>query len=179
MDFGEEKAHLSLQIPDKPVCLRELANALKFGHILAYKQSAIQIKLGSAVFSTLDLPYLENNFFGWGVLHDFVETLSVAFFKHRRDASVTMNLTDAQNCLSENSEMFAALSRPGLSITMSNETEIPISAPYPATLICPICITVQSYVYYAILEIATEYFAVEGKTVIFKDATPHIQADGT
>ena len=36
----------------------------------------------------------------------------------------------------------------------------------------------QSYVYYAILEIAAEYFAVDGKTVIFKGATPGIQTDG-
>ena len=59
MDFGEEKANLSLQIPDKSVPLRELAIALKFGHVLAHKQSTIQIKIGGSVFYTLDLPDLE------------------------------------------------------------------------------------------------------------------------
>ena len=79
--FSDDRAHMTFQIdPAKPYPIETLANALKFGLVLAEDDGRLQLDVEATPVIWGDVPKEAKQFGRWRTLHEFIDMLSVALF---------------------------------------------------------------------------------------------------
>ena len=160
--FSDDRAHMVFRIdPAKRYPLEALENALRFGLVLAEDDARIELVLEDDLpVISADSPDEARQFSRWRTLHEFIEVLSVALFRHRRGQAVEATLMELDEAFEANSNMFSVLARPGLEMKFSVREQIPRPIPTSGTIFVPTCIEFgSSLAYIAIVRIESKQIA--------------------
>ena len=155
------RAHMKFNIdPSKAYSLDVLANALKFGLLLAENDGQLEIDFGGGAKTTgLNIPAEAKQFRYWKVIHEFIDRISVAIFRFSRGDKIQTTLREMQEALEKNANMFAILAREGVEFKFSGGVHPPL--PDQAVLFAPVCITFGSIAYSAIIKIHSKQLTQE------------------
>jgi len=181
LNFGEGRSHVKFGI-DSERCfpLDELTNALAFGITLADGGARLEVDLGLPRVASVPVPQEAEQLRHWSVLHEFMDILSVALFRHRRGAvAVEVTMREMGQALDANTNMFTLLARPGLEMTFAPSEGFPVSAPTSAAIFVPTCIEFGSLAYFAIVRAEAKEISIEEDGLIrFVGDQPRMIEDG-
>ena len=180
--FSDDSAYMAFRIdPAKRYPLETMENALRFGLTLAEDDGRIELVLGDNLRAiSADIPKEARQFSRWRTLHEFVEVLSVALFRHRRGEVVEATLMELDEAFEANSNMFSVLARPGLEMKFSVREQIARPIPTNGIIFVPTCIEFEpSLAYFAIVRIELKLIAGgEDNSILFIGDQPTVVEDG-
>lgn len=178
LHFGQGRCTIRFNIePDTRLPVDQLAHALAFGVGLAETGSTLEYQIEPYGWSNISLADEFSSYRVWRTLHEFVEMLAVALFRHRRGQVVQVSLNEMSEALDNNRTMFAASTRAGARMTFRLTEEIPGPIPDDRAIFMPICIQFHELVYYAVAK-ANASATLEGNRIRLVGDKPAIIEDG-
>lgn len=178
LHFGQGRCNIRFGIqPDAKLPIDQLAHALAFGVGLAEPGAILEYEIEPYGWSKIFLADEFSSHRSWRTLHEFVEMLAVALFRHRRGRPVLVSLNEMSEALDNNRTMFAASTRPGAKMTFKLTEAIPGPIPDDRAIFMPICIEFCDLVYHAIVK-ANANATLQGNRIRLVGGRPTVVEDG-
>lgn len=169
LHFGNGTGKVYFEIDrGKPLPVERLAAALAFAVGMSEPGAGLEIE----PYGTLPIrvPSDFQSYRSWRPLHEFVDTVAVALFRHRGGVETKVSLREMSEALKKNLDMFCALTRPGVELTWRNQEQHSGQLPAEQVIYMPICICLTDLAYQAIVKI-------NGKTALEDNSSLHIVGD--
>jgi hypothetical protein len=178
LHFGQGRCTIRFNIdPDVKLPIDQLANVLAFGVALADSGAVLEYEIGSYGWSKIFITDEFRSYRAWRTLHEFVEMLAVALFRHRRGQVFQVSLNEMSEALDKNRNMFAASTRAGANMTFLLPEEIPGAIPDNRAIFMPVCIEFGEFVYHAVVK-ANAGATLEGDRIRLVGDKPIVVEDG-
>ncbi len=178
LNFGQGRCTVRFCIePDASLPIDQLANALAFGVGLAEPGAVLEYEIEPYGWSKIFLTDEFRSYRAWITLHEFVETLAVALFRHRRGQVFKASLNEMSEALDNNRTMFAASTRAGAKMTFVLPNSVRDSIPDNRAIFMPICIEFGELVYHAVVK-ANAGATLDGDRVRLVGDKPTVVEDG-